>query len=157
MRKDEIIMACWGWFHMDTHTISIPDVQNVDGWKWTPKTKSGRNIPISKDFHSFLSTQTFSQGFILHPEAKGRKRYAKTPRKHPRRYRWDFRRPLQDYLESQNVVCNAHAMRHSFASNLLRGGTRIGVVAKMIGDSISTTEKIYANFRPRKGDLDHVF
>ncbi len=157
MRKDEIINCCWEWFHLDTHTITIPHFQNVDNWKWTPKTKKGRSIPISRDFHSFLSTQTFSSGFVLHPEAAGRKRYAKRKRLHPRRYRWDFRRPLQEYFQSQNVVCSAHAMRHSFASNLLRGGTTIAIVAKMIGDSISTTERIYANFRPRRGDLDHVF
>jgi integrase len=162
LRKDEIIHSTHKWFILDSHTITIPDSQNVGGWNWKPKTRKGRSIPMTEDFHHFLSTEfPIKKGveeFCLHPEAKGRKRYAKKPVRHPRRYRWDFRRPLEEYLKAQGITdINTHALRHSFASNCLRAGIHIGIVAKMIGDSISTTEKIYANFRPRRGELDHVF
>ncbi len=144
LRKDEIISSCHSWFNLDAHTLTVPSAQTVRGRRWRPKTKRKRVIPISATFHSFLTTEMSirkDEDFVLYPEHNWKK------------YRWDFKRPLSKFFKAQGVKLNTHGLRHSFASNCLLQGYNLAEVASWLGDSQSTTEKIYAHLIPKAGVL----
>ena len=145
MRKDEIIMARPDWFNFDANEIRIPAEE--DGW--SPKSGRKRKIPLAGDFSEWLredSTLLAPGGkYVLHPEASGE------------RYRWDFRRPFNEYLETQGVKFSPHCMRHTFISHLARAGTPIAQVSEWSGDRIKTLERHYIHSDTDAEQIKKVF
>jgi integrase len=148
MRKDEIIMARPSWFDFEHNRIKIPA---RDG-DWTPKSKRGRSIPLTADFQAFFDNykKAFPDwneaDFILHPKAEGQ------------RYRWDFRRPFNEYMKSKGMTkVTPHTMRHSFITHLATNNVSLAVISAISGDRIKTLETNYLHVNPKNEVLTDVF
>jgi len=159
MRKNEIVMARPEWFHLGLNNnsyIKIPAKDNVTGF--IPKSKRERKIPIVTEFEQFLEKwpEWREQKFMIAPNAKGKK------------YRYDFRKPLNDYLKSQEfkdpdgnaIGCfsfGPHVMRHSYISILAQKGTDLAVISAYSGDRIKTLETNYIHIRPSRRQVEEAF
>jgi integrase len=105
---------------------------------------------LKKDF-------TFRKNQIWCLEGKKGKGYGK-------RYRYDFRKPLEAHFRKCGVVnpitgklLGSHQMRHSFAANCVRAGKPTLQVASWMGNRERTLEQHYAHVLPDKGALKGVF
>lgn len=58
-----------------------------------------------------------------------------------------FYQPFRDYCEAIGLAYkrNPHMLRHSRATHLLHDGTSIYAVAKLLGDTVSTVERVYGH------------
>ena len=145
MRRGEISQATPQWFNLEKGYIEIPAIQTIDGRTWRPKNRKGRIVPLMPQFREFLEKEfvwTKDQKFMLHPEAHGQL------------YRWDPRRPFEEYIEAQGMDWMMHhTMRHTFTTLALEAGYSMEKVASWIGDKIKTVEKHYSHIRPRLNEI----
>ncbi len=157
LRKKEIIMARPHWFDMQAERLNVPylevtQIDYTDGSQkefiFTSKGKRDRSIPLTRYFRIFLNTR-FKMGNVWCLEPKHKKGFGK-------RYRWDFRRPLEAYFKKMGVDLNTHGLRHSFASNAIRDRSTLEV-ASYLGNRERTVETHYAHIRSGKGALDKSF
>ena len=61
-----------------------------------------------------------------------------------------FYQPFQALMRSLNMPEKAfpHILRHSRATHLLQDGVSIYEVAKLLGDTIATVERVYGHHAP---------
>ena len=148
LRKEEVIQARPEWFDL---RLNILEVVESDDWK--PKDKDKRAIPLSKAFHDFLVNEMSIKGelpgpFLLRSEKEQGKA----------RYRYDFRKPFEKYVESQELPSlKPHIMRHTFASLLAIAGVSIFKIAKWLGDDVRVVERHYAHLMPHDVDIERAF
>jgi len=148
MRKEEIIQARPEWFDFREKFIEI-----VESEDWKPKDKDKRAIPLSRQFRNFLLNEMRIDGelpgpFVLRPEVKQGKS----------RYRYDFRRPFEEYVTSKKLKwLKPHIMRHTFASLLAIAGVSIFKIAKWLGDDVKVVERHYAHLLPQDADIERAF
>ena len=150
LRKGEIIESDASWFDLEQDVIHVPSNEF-----WRPKGKEFRDIPLTKQFKSFiLRNQPFKKllstgkGYMLHPETK----------KGKYRYRWDFRRPFDDLTSGQGMEwVTPHVMRKTFGSLLVIAGVSLFKVANWLGDDIMTTQKNYAYLLPKDDEIELAF
>jgi integrase len=141
LRKNEIIQAVPGWFHLDRHSIDLTPTPTMPFNKY----KKPRTIPMRARLYDFLQTYGLREPFMLRPEVKQGKDI----------YRYDFDVALQNYVRAQGVPwMTAHVMRHTFASLLVQGNTSIFKVATWLGDTVRVTEKHYAHLAPKDSDIE---
>lgn len=155
LRKEEIIMARPEWFRIDLGHIAVPEIQEVDGRLWEVKSRRSRKIPLTPEFKEFLKNgfgDWTEQKYMLHPEAKGL------------RYRWDFRRPFENYMASKKLwVKNGkknvtpHAMRHTYITNLADKGYSAAQISAWSGDRIRTLETNYLHTSAPEGAVDNLY
>lgn len=146
MRKNEIIEARVDWF--DLGESGAVHIKNTDTFRI--KDRESRFVPLTRQFRDFLRAYLegkSSDAFALKPEVK-----------HGRwRYRYDFHRPYNDYVTSQNLTwVTAHVMRHTFASLLVQAGVSIFKVARWMGDGVEVVEKHYAHLSPQDRDIERM-
>ena len=101
-----------GWFDIAGGCIHLQRSPT-----WEPKDREDRTIPLTAAFRTFLERDFHSSGpFMVAPAVeRGRARY-----------RWDFRRPFEDFMAAQDVPwVTTHVMRHTFASLLASRGVSI--------------------------------
>jgi integrase len=62
----------------------------------------------------------------------------------------DMYRPFREHLSSLGLAhkSNPHILRHSRATHLLQDGVDIWFVAKLLGDTVATVEKVYGHHCP---------
>lgn len=133
LRKDEIIMARSSWFDLEANLITIPRNDPKTGWE--PKSKRERKVPIFPQFRSFLESHLVpGEEHVLHPNIlKGKSRY-----------RWDFRRPFDEFMAEQEVKdFSPHCMRHSYITHLCLRGIPLPLISAWSGDRIKTIESHY--------------
>jgi integrase len=66
----------------------------------------------------------------------------------------DFYRPFREACRAAGIDekrAHPHVLRHSRASHLLQSGTTIYDVAKLLGDTIATVERVYGHHSPDLG------
>ena len=150
MRKLEIVESVPGWFHLEPESagrrgrISVEKTATFEA-----KDKDERTIPLTGDFEAFLrgylGKLPSGARWVLQPE--------KEHGKH--RYRWDFRRPFDDYLAAQGVVCSPHDMRRSFVSNaLIADSSLIFKLAKWTGDGVEVLQRHYGHLLADDDDIE---
>jgi len=144
MRKGEIIESRPPWFDCAEGHIHLQRSET-----WEPKDKEDRSIPLSQSFKAFLQTEFKSPGpFMLAPKVDRRKS----------RYRWDFRRPFDEFMAAQGVAwVTPHVMRHTFASLLASRGVSIYKIAKWLGDGVEVVQRHYAHLAPKDDDIEKAF
>ena len=151
LRKQEIIMSKPSYFDIQQRKLNIPftDETPVEEKTHRFRTKNlrSRTIPLSDEFHRFLTTFPMGKTFCLEKKGKG----------FGQRYRYDFRRPLDEFFKEQHVNLTTHGMRHSFASNCIMAGVSTFKVAAWMGNRERTVETHYAHLATGRGDLDGVF
>lgn len=168
MRKGEIVEARPFWFDLKNRQIHL---RKHDGIQF--KDQEERSIPMTTAFAAFLEQYGLRIPYLLHPEEK----------KGRSMYRYNFRRPFEDYMNScfecltcggfaRNTdscpkcqgkdlrCCNwitTHIMRHTFASLLASAGESIYDIAVWLGDDVRVVQKHYAKLLPVKRDLGVAF
>ena len=150
LRRDEIVHARPAWFSSDLAILTVPDHEMqtlADGRQivWESKDRETREIPLTDEFVEFLrSFLKRDARFCLHPEACSK------------RYRWDFRRPFENYVASKGRRdCTIHAMRHSWITAMCNSGNHTTTeVATYSGDGITVVEKHYWKKNVRRGALN---
>lgn len=58
---------------------------------------------------------------------------------------WSLYRPFVALCAKAEISAHPHMMRHSRATHMLQDGESIYKVAKLLGDTVSTVEKVYAH------------
>jgi len=151
LRRNEIMEARPEWFDLDGRMLHIKKISPEDAPKlgldpFDLKDREERSIPLSKEFTAFLTCW-------INPKAD----YCLAPgvRRRKNRYRYDIRRPFEDYMEKQECSwVTMHTMRRTFASILASRGTSIYFIAKWLGDDVETTTNHYAHLAPAHDHLE---
>lgn len=60
----------------------------------------------------------------------------------------DFYRPFRELAAGLGIEAHPHMLRHSRASHMLMDGDDLFKVAKLLGDTVATTERTYGHFSP---------
>ena len=153
LRKKEITEARPEWFNLDGKVATIKMVREDLAQKtgldlFITKTRKERSIPISSLFLSFLENYLSKRDYCLAPRV----------RRGAYKYRYDFRRPFEDYVKSQGMnKVTPHVMRHTFATDFARRGVPISQLAGYLGDSVKTTLKHYAHHYPNSQDITGLY
>jgi len=153
LRKKEITESRPEWFNLGMRVAALKMVRDDLAAKtgldsFIPKTRKERSIPIPDPFAIFLSEYLTNRDYCLAPDAR-RGRY---------RYRYDFRRPFEEYVTKKGLEwISPHVMRHTFATHLARKGIPITQLAGYLGDSVKTTLLHYAHHYPNHQDIAGIY
>jgi len=153
LRRGEIVEARRDWFDLDAGCLTVrrcdrPPRLRDGELPFAPKDRDERTIPLTKSFSEFLHkflTPLTPTDFTLEP----------TVTHGTWRYRYDFRRPFTDYMNTQKLPwVTPHVMRHSFASILASAGVSIFKIAQWLGDDVRVVQRHYAHLAPGDTDID---
>jgi integrase len=154
MRKNEIINSRKAWYDFEKVEpdcfIQSLDKARADKLGLDPfqiKNERQRRVPLHSYVLEWLKNFVSSkEHYCIAP--------AKRKGKSPYRYNYDKKYKnflkkvyLTEFAEAQKCIAS-HIFRRSFGTNLAVDGVNIGDIADMIGDSIRTTEKHYAQYIP---------
>lgn len=149
MRKLEIVEARPNWFRMGhAGRRGVVNVHRTP--TFSCKDRDERNIPMSREFETFLrgylARLPEDAEFVLKP----RKRHGK------HRYRYDFRKPFASYLKENGIrKITPHDMRRTFVSlKLIEDSSLIFKVAKWTGDLASVIQKHYGHLLADDEDIE---
>ncbi len=164
LRRTEISEARPCWFDLSRNLLTIRKLSPTEAAAkgldpFDLKDREERTIPLSTAFSKWLkewktgikvpdgtvSKWSPEQDYMLAPGVR-RNRYI---------YRYDFRRPFEDYMVKHDCDwVTIHTMRRTFASLAASSGTPLYHIAKWLGDDIQTTQRHYAHLAPDGGLLD---
>ena len=150
MRKNEIINARPEWFDLKRGLIHITKIEPAAAAAlgldpFDLKDREDRTIPLSRAFAKFLLRWKPAGAYCLAPEV----------RTGLYRYRYDFRRPYEEFMAGQDARwVDVHTLRRTFASLQVSQGTSLYHVAKWLGDDIKTVMKHYAHLMPDHAALE---
>lgn len=155
LRRLEIVEARRDWFDLKHGSMwvrrAVDNRRLQEGEKpFTIKDRTERQIGLTKDFRAFLMAYLRKRkdlDYCLRPDVK-----------HGTwRYRYDFRRPFDDYMLSQKCEwVTPHVMRHSFASILAADGVDITKIAIWMDIDVETARTHYLHFKPVDPDIHRV-
>lgn len=150
LRRGEIAWARPSWFVIESERphILIPKKDPVTGW--IPKSKCGREIPLTQDFKKFILKNYpdwATRAFCIRPE--------KQPGKWI--YRFDDRKMFKAFTKVHSPQLTHHVMRHTYASLLADGGIGIVQLSAWTGDKIKTLEKHYLHIRADAEKAEEAF
>lgn len=148
LRRGEIMHARPAWFDMSRRVLTVPRVDEVEENKFQIKDDESRDIPLSKQFSTFLRDflPKIEDGYCLKNPTKRRSKSGT----------YDFCLPFSKFAAAcGKPELYPHAMRHSWISELCNSGNHsIQEVSAWSGDTIETIEKNYWHKRVVPGALD---
>lgn len=141
MRKGEIAALEWDCVRFDDNVIRVSR-NIVHGVVGVPKSKKPRTIPMSRDFRDMLRTHRRSGGLVF-------RRSARAVQHGKSRYSTEY---ITNEMMTKGIMrlCRRvgvrylgwHALRHTFATQLIRRGVDVHQVCALLGhSSITVTEK----------------
>jgi len=134
MRKNEIIQCQWGWFDYANKVCNIPLLKRKGQAKPANPPMIAGVFDILKELRAALPKAPAPTDYILEPQTQqGRARY-----------RWDFKKPFNEYQKSKNCKFSAHDMRRSYATNSVQIGISLEVISGWVGDTVRTLEMHYS-------------
>lgn len=140
LRRGEIDQVRVNWLTRDSLRVQPTAT-------FRPKDREERVIPLTRPFARFLGgylKKKKENDFALHPDIE----------QGSWRYRYDFRRPFTNYMQSQKAAwVTPHIMRHSFASILASEGVSIFKISEWLGDSVRVVQRHYAKLEPADTDI----
>ncbi len=143
LRKNEIVNMRWEWIDFSGERITL---QNHGDF--VLKSKESRTIPLNKKLAEILKPHRKDAGYILNPEKENSGKY---------RYRVDFKKSFQGAVKEAGVEwCAPHALRHTFASQLVMAGVSIYKVSKWLGHADVRTTMIYSHLAPSDEDINRI-
>ena len=152
LRRGEIVEARRDWFDLPAGLLHVRSADGPPRLRdgeipFRPKDRDERTIPLTKPCLAFLKRYLKGRAppdFALMPEVKHG----------VWRYRYDFRKPFDEYMKSQNCEwVTPHVMRHSFASILASAGISIFKVAQWLGDDVRVVQRHYAKLAANDDDI----
>ena len=151
LRRNEIVEARPCWFDLKARLLSIKKISEKDAVKagldpFDLKDREERSIPLSTAFTVFLKKWLNRDGaYCLAPGV----------RRGVSRYRYDLRRPFDEYMREKGCPwVTMHTLRRTFASIQASKGTSIYLIAKWLGDGVDVVTKHYAHLIPAHDMLE---
>jgi integrase len=142
----------WVWLAEDGSrgTITVQEtpvtLRNGKPWRWRPKTREMRTIPMHPRLLEFVKAYGLREPFMVAPHKP------RWPDESMNCKRFECKKALHAAAENAGIPhLTFHKMRHSFATHLAMKGTPLAVIAGLLGDSLRVTEDHYAGFCPKEG------
>jgi site-specific recombinase XerD len=139
LRRNEIVEVRPSWFSIRGRSLRVQKTET-----FRPKDREARAIPLTDFFIAFLESYPMKGTWCIAPEIKRGKS----------RYRYDFIRPFNLYLEfmsrelEQNLSwVTPHVMRHTFGSLLAIAGESLAKISEWMGDDPRVTDRHYLHFK----------
>ena len=146
MRAGEVRMSHVDWYKDGICKIPAKlTYKTKKGVKkiWSPKNGTGRAIPITPEFQTFLDVYLIDKAGLV---IKSKKSKDGT---------WNFRLPLERFMgEVGSPDFFPHAFRHSWITYLMDTGYSIQDVSIWSGDRLETLQKHYWKKHTEAGALD---
>lgn len=143
LRFNEIVESKAEWFDLRSGSLHT---QKHAGFDF--KDGEERTIPLTQEFKKFIQTFGLRTPYMLAPDVK----------KGRSLYRYDFKRPFEQYMESMGCPwVTPHVMRHTFASLLASAGVSIYKIAQWMGDGVGVVERHYAKLLPNDSTIELGF
>ncbi len=143
LRRNEIVEARPSWFLLRGRSLRVQKTET-----FRPKDREARAIPLTDVFIAFLERYPMNGTWCIAPEVQRGKS----------RYRYDFIRPFNLYLEfmgrelGQDLSwVTPHVMRHTFGSLLAIAGESLVKISEWMGDDPRVTDRHYPHFK--EGDI----
>jgi site-specific recombinase XerD len=143
LRRNEIVEARPSWFSIRGRSLRVQKTET-----FRPKDREARAIPLTDVFIAFLERFPMDGTWCIAPEVQRGKS----------RYRYDFIRPFNLYLEfmgrelEQDLSwITPHVMRHTFGSLLAIAGESLAKISEWMGDDPRVTDRHYLHFK--EGDI----
>lgn len=108
----------------------------TSSYEWLTKTGKSRTIPLNKTASKILNKLKGKHNIYVFTNEKGQKIHPNQPYN-----------ALKKVLIEKNIPGDVHALRHTFASNLVMKGVDLFSVSKLLGITPETAQ-IYAHFSP---------
>lgn len=146
LRRNEILHAVPEWFDFQTNVVRVGDT----AWKKFNRIKKARWLPMRSELRDHLVKHGLGTPWLVRPDIKPGSTV----------YRWDYDRPLREYLETQTwegadcTWVTSHVMRHTFASLLAQQGMSLWEIALALGNTPSEVERVYAHLNPRYRSIE---
>jgi integrase len=155
MRRNEIVHARPAWFDLKAKLIHLTlmppnDAQKLGLDSFESKDRTERTMPISDEFVKFLKKYLRTEwDYCIGQGLRQRKNV----------YRYDFRRPFEEFMETQKFSwCTIHTMRHSYVSTLYSSGkVSSAIISEWTGDDERTLDEHYKHLMPRQDLLQAAF
>ena len=139
LRRNEIIEARPSWFLIKGRSVRVQKTETFG-----PKDREARAIPLTDVFIAFLERYPMNGTWCIAPEIQRGKS----------RYRYDFIRPFNLYLEFMGKELEQdlswvtpHVMRHTFGSLLAIAGESLAKISEWMGDDPRVTDRHYLHFK----------
>jgi integrase len=143
LRRNEIVEARPSWFSIRGRSLRVQKTET-----FRPKDREARAIPFTDVFIAFLEGYQMNGTWCIAPKIQRGKS----------RYRYDFIRPFNLYLEfmgrelEQDLSwITPHVMRHTFGSLLAIAGESLAKISEWMGDDPRVTDRHYLHFK--EGDI----
>ena len=143
LRRNEIVEARPSWFSIRGRSLRVEKTET-----FRPKDREARAIPLTDVFITFLERYPMDGTWCIAPEVQRGKS----------RYRYDFIRPFNLYLELMSRELGQdlswvtpHVMRHTFGSLLAIAGESLAKISEWMGDDPRVTDRHYLHFK--EGDI----
>jgi integrase len=131
LRKGEMINLKWENVNiLETGT----SITITSSYEWLTKTGKSRTIPLNKTASKILNKLKGKHNIYVFTNEKGQKIHPNQPYN-----------ALKKVLIEKNIPGDVHALRHTFASNLVMRGEDLYSVSKLLGITPETAQ-IYAHF-----------
>jgi len=139
LRRNEIVEARPNWFNLQGRTVHVHSTTT-----FRPKDREDRTIPLTDVFIDFLKEYPLNGTWCIAPEVQRGKS----------RYRYDFIRPFEIYVEHMGKELKQdlswvtpHIMRHTFGSLLAIAGESLAKISEWMGDDPRVTDRHYLHFK----------
>jgi integrase len=143
LRRNEIVEARPSWFSIRGRSLRVQKTET-----FRPKDREARAIPLTDVLIRFLERYPMDGTWCIAPEVQRGKS----------RYRYDFIRPFNRYLEFMSRELGQdlswvtpHVMRHTFGSLLAIAGESLAKISEWMGDDPRVTDRHYLHFK--EGDI----
>jgi integrase len=149
LRAGEILNCRWEWIRPPERIYQGGTITVQGGYKFQPKSRQARTIPILKELKPFLISKRLLKqtGYIIKPDVT---EWNKT--------RWDCRKQFNRVLELANCKkvnryggyknVTPHVLRHTFCSLLAQKGVPAYDIQKFAGHSDLKVTEIYMHLSP---------
>lgn len=137
MRLGELCALTWEDINLTTKTLVVRH-SLVEGVLDSPKNNRVRVIPLTDDLYKLLRERTIKKGFVFaHPNGG-----------HLRKSSWPWKALGRACRAAGLRRIGWHALRHTFASELVRRGAAIRAVQLLMGHSTVQMTERYSHLAP---------
>jgi len=145
MRVGEMMALDWSNVSLERGVIAVRQAYS-GGVVCSPKSNRERHIPICADLMEWLNMRPCSSGLVFHEGDGVMIRHGRA------------KRVLADYCRQAKLrKIGWHALRHSFASQLVMKGVSISAIQQLLGHSDIRTTMRYSHLTPSVlADAVHV-
>ena len=134
LRPEEMCWAQWSWMDFRNATMTVQEARDVGGQLWRPKDFEARVVDLHRSLGDWLKTDRNDNLFVLRGKESDKPL-------HPSSLTHAFRK-MADQLNWDPSI-TLYSCRHTYATELLRGGIDLRTVQARMGHESSRTTEGY--------------